>query len=104
MALNGASVNGHGKNAGCITDDWNANIAYTEKKKQNQKYYNCNAIGSDEVGTGDYFGPIVVTASYVDIKDKFNYIISNNVAIIYTKAITAKLKALLSLSFLILHL
>ena len=24
-----------------------------------------NSIGSDEVGTGDYFGPIVVTASYV---------------------------------------
>lgn len=30
-----------------------------------------STIGSDEVGTGDYFGPIVVTASYVDIKDKF---------------------------------
>ena len=25
-----------------------------------------NSIGSDEVGTGDYFGPIVVTATYVD--------------------------------------
>ena len=25
-----------------------------------------NSIGSDEVGTGDYFGPIVVTASYVN--------------------------------------
>ena len=25
-----------------------------------------NSIGSDEVGTGDYFGPIVVTASYVE--------------------------------------
>ncbi|MBQ3298385.1 MAG: ribonuclease HIII [Bacilli bacterium] len=36
-----------------------------EKKKENQKYYNCNAVGSDEVGTGDYFGPIVVTACYV---------------------------------------
>ena len=24
-----------------------------------------NSIGSDEVGTGDYFGPIVVTSSYV---------------------------------------
>ena len=29
-----------------------------------------STIGSDEVGTGDYFGPIVVTASYVDIKNK----------------------------------
>ena len=27
------------------------------------------SIGSDEVGTGDYFGPIVVTASYVKKKD-----------------------------------
>ena len=28
-----------------------------------------STIGSDEVGTGDYFGPIVVTASYVDQAD-----------------------------------
>ena len=40
-----------------------------EKKKENAKYYNCNAIGSDEVGTGDYFGPIVVTACYVTKDD-----------------------------------
>ena len=25
-----------------------------------------SAIGSDEVGTGDYFGPVVVCATYVD--------------------------------------
>lgn len=30
-----------------------------------QKIYNSNSIGSDEVGTGDYFGPIVVTSAYV---------------------------------------
>lgn len=36
-----------------------------KKKEQDQKYHNCNSVGSDEVGTGDYFGPIVVTASYV---------------------------------------
>ena len=36
-----------------------------EKKKTDAKYYNCNAVGSDEVGTGDYYGPIVVTACYV---------------------------------------
>ena len=35
------------------------------KKKENEKYYNCTAIGSDEVGTGDYFGPIVVTSCFV---------------------------------------
>lgn len=29
------------------------------------KIYSSSAIGSDEVGTGDYFGPIVVTASFV---------------------------------------
>ena len=28
------------------------------------------AIGSDEVGTGDYFGPIVVTASFVSKQDQ----------------------------------
>ena len=39
------------------------------KKKENEKYYNVNAVGSDEVGTGDYFGPIVVTACYVKKED-----------------------------------
>lgn len=29
------------------------------------KIYQSNSIGSDEVGTGDYFGPIVVTSAYV---------------------------------------
>ena len=33
-----------------------------------------NSIGSDEVGTGDYFGPIVVTASYVSV-DNVDYLI-----------------------------
>ena len=32
-------------------------------------YYNVTSIGSDEVGTGDYFGPIVVTAAYVRKED-----------------------------------
>jgi ribonuclease HIII len=32
-----------------------------------------STVGSDEVGTGDYFGPIVVTASFVS-KDKINLI------------------------------
>ena len=40
-----------------------------EQKKADAKYYNCNAVGSDEVGTGDYFGPIVVTACYVSKDD-----------------------------------
>lgn len=40
-----------------------------EKDKADMKYYNTSAIGSDEVGTGDYFGPIVVTASLVKKED-----------------------------------
>ena len=40
-----------------------------EKKEKNEfidpKIYHSNSIGSDEVGTGDYFGPMVVTATYV---------------------------------------
>lgn len=40
-----------------------------EQKKKDLKYHNCSSVGSDEVGTGDYFGPIVVTAAYVKKKD-----------------------------------
>ena len=42
-----------------------------EKKenKKNSKVYYANTIGSDEVGTGDYFGPIIVTAAYVTKED-----------------------------------
>lgn len=40
-----------------------------EQKKKDQKYHNCSSVGSDEVGTGDYFGPIVVTAAYVKKED-----------------------------------
>ncbi len=40
-----------------------------ERKKEDLKYYDCSAVGSDEVGTGDYFGPIVVTACYVKKED-----------------------------------
>ena len=40
-----------------------------EKDQADMKYYNTSSIGSDEVGTGDYFGPIVVTASFVKIED-----------------------------------
>ena len=37
-----------------------------KKKSENSNFFmNYSTIGSDEVGTGDYFGPIVVTASYV---------------------------------------
>lgn len=51
-------------------------INETKKEKEKYKeelnyYYSISTIGSDEVGTGDYFGPIVVTAAYVD-KEKVN--------------------------------
>ena len=49
-------------------------ISGKEKKKEEKKtFINVSSIGSDEVGTGDYFGPLVVTASYVP-KDKFGYL------------------------------
>ena len=47
-------------------------VASNEKKKEtkkNYKIYYASTIGSDEVGTGDFFGPIVVTASYVTKDD-----------------------------------
>lgn len=58
----------------------NRNIDITENKKEKEKYkeelnyfYSMSTIGSDEVGTGDYFGPIIVTAAFV-AKDKINFI------------------------------
>ncbi len=45
------------------------NSTNKEKKEKldyiNPKIYYASTIGSDEVGTGDYFGPIVVTATFV---------------------------------------
>lgn len=51
---------------------WGVALEKSKEKKENQKnniYYHCSSVGSDEVGTGDYFGPIVVTASYVSKND-----------------------------------
>lgn len=46
------------------------NVDGKEKKETPKKsYMEFSTIGSDEVGTGDYFGPIVVTATYVNTKD-----------------------------------
>lgn len=39
------------------------------ENKIDSKIYYANTIGSDEVGTGDYFGPIVVTSAYVKKED-----------------------------------
>lgn len=53
-------------------------ISEGNKKKEQYKeelnyYYSMSTIGSDEVGTGDYFGPIIVTATFVD-KSKIDFI------------------------------
>lgn len=47
-----------------ITSDKN-----DKKKNEDSFYFYVNTIGSDEVGTGDFFGPIVVTAAYVSKAD-----------------------------------
>ncbi len=45
------------------------NVSQKEVTEDDKKYYYCSSIGSDEVGTGDYFGPIVVTSSFVSKED-----------------------------------
>lgn len=52
-----------------------------DKKKEDKKMFNFdkyNTIGSDEVGTGDFFGPVVVTATYVD-KSNVEFLHSLNI-------------------------
>lgn len=39
-----------------------------DKEKIEYTFQKISSVGSDEVGTGDFFGPIVVTATYVDKK------------------------------------
>lgn len=41
----------------------------TKVKEKNDRELDMSTIGSDEVGTGDFFGPIVVTATFVATKD-----------------------------------
>ena len=43
------------------------------KAKEKEDFMELSTIGSDEVGTGDFFGPIVVTATYVATSD-FNFL------------------------------
>ncbi|MDD3241374.1 MAG: ribonuclease HIII [Bacilli bacterium] len=45
------------------------NVSQKEVKESDKKYFDCSSVGSDEVGTGDYFGPIVVSAAYVNKED-----------------------------------
>ena len=48
---------------------WKAQIDNDKEEVDTTDYLNTTSIGSDEVGTGDYFGPIVVTAAYVKKED-----------------------------------
>lgn len=55
-------------NPSAIIEEKNSENKEKQEKKEiviDPKIYYGNTIGSDEVGTGDYFGPIVVTAAYV---------------------------------------
>jgi len=57
-----------GTSADVDADMWRAVDGQSKEEssmEDNTKYYNCSSVGSDEVGTGDYFGPIVVTACFV---------------------------------------
>lgn len=77
-----------GKDADLSSDFWieteriNSGSATTtdsrDKKKEEKSAkilpIRINSIGSDEVGTGDYFGPIVVTASYVS-KENIDFLL-----------------------------
>ena len=52
----------------------NSNDKKKEEKKEKVLPIRINSIGSDEVGTGDYFGPIVVTSCYVS-KENIDFLI-----------------------------
>lgn len=48
-----------------LINDFIDNKPKKKEKEESNLPIDINSIGSDEVGTGDYFGPIVVTSSYV---------------------------------------
>ena len=56
-----------------INKKLDVNNSDNKKKKDSihidSKIFNSSTIGSDEVGTGDYFGPIVVTSTFVKKED-----------------------------------
>ena len=55
------------------SEDKSKKTIQSDKKENNSQYHNINSVGSDEVGTGDYFGPIVVSSTYVT-KDDVNFL------------------------------
>jgi ribonuclease HIII len=54
-----------GKEAAQEAARWTNNTEKKEEGIHQSHWASVSAIGSDEVGTGDYFGPIVVVAAYV---------------------------------------
>ena len=77
-----------GRDADLAADFWietekinygKAKVTSSEDKKEKKEIerkipLRITSIGSDEVGTGDYFGPIVVTASYVT-RDNIDFLL-----------------------------
>lgn len=56
-------------NSGKIDIKKSSSDSKKNSKIIDKKIYYTSSIGSDEVGTGDFFGPIVVTASFVSKSD-----------------------------------
>jgi ribonuclease HIII len=54
---------------------WSSIIGYEPLKVEkhpvdyDNQFKDMKAIGSDEVGTGDFFGPVIVTAAYIEPKE-----------------------------------
>ena len=77
-----------GKDADLASEFWieterinSGNATVTDSRNKDKKEapskvlpIRINSIGSDEVGTGDFFGPIVVTASYVS-RDNVDFLL-----------------------------
>ena len=75
-------------NSGKVSVKNSSNKEKKEKTSKNivsSKIYYSSSIGSDEVGTGDFFGPIVVTAAYVS-KDKIEFL--ENIGVKDSKKLT----------------
>ena len=77
-----------GKDADLAADFWietekinsdKAIVSSSDEKKEKKELVrkiplNVSSVGSDEVGTGDFFGPIVVTATYVS-KENIDFLL-----------------------------
>lgn len=64
VLFQGVKAEEHAKRFGYKPEPVNVNVGFYHEP--NIHFGIINQIGSDEVGTGDFFGPIVVCAAYVD--------------------------------------